>query len=153
MPFSGFEQPESDSVNEVRFIAGVRPVDQAGVSRRRGPGSEKRTRFLAFFGVLAVGSSMTGTVPAETPFLVLCETGELVLESEMDLLLRLRADCRVSMVMYNAQQQQGWKYRSSTKVHWSALSSMSGGTKDLLLRWANNKMTKYEKSEAVRLVS
>lgn len=103
MPFSDLEQAESDSVNEVRFNAGVRPVDQAGAPRMRGPGSEKRTRFLAFFGVLAVGFSMTGTAPAETPFLVQCETGELVLESEMELLLRLRADCRVSMVMYNAQ--------------------------------------------------
>lgn len=121
MPFSGFERPESDSVNDVRFIAGVRPVDQAGVSRRRGPGSEKRTRFLAFFGVPAVGSSITGTAPAETPFLELCETGELVLEPEMELLLRLRADCRVSMVIYNARQQLSRKYRSSTKVHWSAL--------------------------------
>lgn len=86
-------------MNEVRFIAGVRPVEHDGVSSKRGPGSENRTRFLAFFGVLAVVSlSMAGIVSVVTPFLVPCETGESLLESEMELLLRLRADWRVSMV-------------------------------------------------------
>jgi hypothetical protein len=79
-------------------MAGVRPVDQAGVSSKRGPGSENRTRFLAFFGVLAANLCMSGTASPITLFLVRCETGELLLESEMELLLRLRADCRVSIV-------------------------------------------------------
>lgn len=40
------------SVKEVRFIAGVKPVEEVPVSFSRGPGSEKRTRFLDFFGVV-----------------------------------------------------------------------------------------------------
>lgn len=105
VPLPDLEQSMPDSINEVRFIAGVRPVEQTGVSSSRGPGSENRTRFLAFFGVLAAGLCMSSIASPIIPPLVRCEMGEVLLESEMELLLRLRADWRVSIVNCKVQGQ------------------------------------------------
>lgn len=49
------------SAKEVRFIAGVRPVDEKSLSFSRGPGSEKRTRFFCFLGVVVFGAVVVAT--------------------------------------------------------------------------------------------
>lgn len=96
----GVRSPDAGSllsVKEVRFIAGVKPVEQAPASFSRGPGSEKRTRFLDFFGVVALEAVCGATGSDAVPCLVRCETGDSFLECETELLLRFLQDCLVSM--------------------------------------------------------
>lgn len=49
------------SAKEVRFIAGVKPVEENSLSFSRGPGSEKRTRFLGFLGGEVFGAAEGAT--------------------------------------------------------------------------------------------
>lgn len=94
--------------NEVRFMAGVKPVEHAVVSCRKGPGSEKRTRFLDFRGVLLScfpkldRTSSDGLVFDIVSVAVAClvrrETGSSPNESETVLFLRFLHDNRVSIL-------------------------------------------------------
>lgn len=55
----GVRSPDTTSpvsAKEVRFIAGVKPVEEKSLPFSRGPGSEKRTRFLGFLGVVVFGA-------------------------------------------------------------------------------------------------
>lgn len=49
------------STKEVRFSAGVKPVEEKSLSLSRGPGSEKRTRFLGFLGVVVLEAEVGTT--------------------------------------------------------------------------------------------
>jgi hypothetical protein len=77
-------------------MAGVKPVEQDPTSCRRGPGSENRTRFLDFLGVLDVLLGAVGS--AGTLGLVRWAVEDSHLEFEMELFLRFLADCLVSII-------------------------------------------------------
>lgn len=96
----GVRSPDpATPVNDVRCMAGVRPVEKSPASCSRGPGSENRTRFLDFLGVAEVVGAVYSELEPE-PFLVRSETGEPTLESHTELFFLFLADCRVSIMRW-----------------------------------------------------
>jgi hypothetical protein len=76
---------ETASANEARRIAGVKPLDPTSTSCTRGPGSEKRTFFLRFCGVL---TARAWSEDKARLCLVRWETGSSSGELDTQLLLR-----------------------------------------------------------------